>query len=142
MRTNVILDTGPLVALFNSNDAFHLWTIETLAPTTAPLLTCEPVITEACYLLNKISPGIGNSKIMSLLERKFIKISFDLAEQFDRVHQLSLKYSDTPMDFADACVVRMTEVHATSSIMTLDSDFRIYRKNDKKMLSLHIPPER
>ena len=142
MRTNVILDTGPLVALFNSNDAFHLWTIETLAPMTAPLLTCEPVITEACYLLNKISPGIGTSKIMSLLERKFIKISFDLAEQFDRVHQLSLKYSDTPMDFADACVVRMTEVHATSSIMTLDSDFRIYRKNDKKMLSLHIPPGR
>ena len=35
MRTNVILDTGPLVALFNSNDAFHLWTIETLAPMTA-----------------------------------------------------------------------------------------------------------
>ena len=49
--------------------------------------------------------------------------------------------SDTPMDFADACLVRMSEIYPTSKIFTIDSDFRIYRKQDKKVVSLLIPNE-
>ncbi|MBF0290297.1 MAG: PIN domain-containing protein [SAR324 cluster bacterium] len=141
MKKNVIIDTGPLVALLNRKDHFHYWTLSTLESVQAPLLTCEPVITEACYLLDKGAPGLGTIQIMNLIKRQFIKISFNVTEQADRVKQLSKKYSDTPMDFADACIVRMSEIFTTSKIFTIDSDFRIYRKQDKKILSLLIPSE-
>lgn len=78
---------------------------------------------------------------MKLIKRQFIKISFNVTEQVKRIEQLSKKYSDTPMDFADACIVRMAEIYPTSKVFTIDDDFRIYRKQDKKVLSLLIPSE-
>ena len=78
---------------------------------------------------------------MNLIKREFIKIAFNITEQVERIEQLSKKYSDTPMDFADACLVRMSEIYPTSKIFTIDNDFRIYRKQDKKVVSLLIPNE-
>ena len=92
-------------------------------------------------MLDKKGPGLGTIQIMNLIKREFIKIAFNITEQVERIEQLSKKYSDTPINFADACLVRMSEIYPTSKIFTIDSDFRIYRKQDKKVVSLLIPNE-
>ncbi len=139
MKSRVIVDTGPLVALLNRNDRFHSWAVEIMDNLTLPLLTCEPVITEACYLLNKMSPTQGTSNILALIQQRFIEVSFNLGEQFERVRQLAQKFADTPMDFADACLVRMCEIHSHSTVLTLDRDFKIYRKNNTQVINSLIP---
>ncbi len=83
MKGNAIVDTGPLVALLNRNDHFHQWTLSILESIKSPLMTCEPVITEACYLLNKGSPGLGMTQIMSLIDREFITIQFSITEHVE-----------------------------------------------------------
>lgn len=139
MKSKVIVDTGPLVALLNRNDRFHQWAVEAIGNISPPLLTCEPVITEACHLLDKQSPAQGTTKILDLIQRDFIKVDFLLNEQHERVRQLSKKYADTPMDFADACIVRMCEIHSQSVVLTLDRDFEIYRKNNSQVIGCLIP---
>lgn len=139
MKSKYIVDTGPLVALLNRNDRFHAWAIEVMNGVDLPLLTCEPVITEACYLLNRVSPAQGTHGITGLIQKRFIKIDFNLNEQYERVGQLSAKFADTPMDFADACIVRMSEIHSHTTVLTLDQDFEIYRKNKAQVINCLIP---
>ena len=57
------------------------------------------------------------------------------------VHQLMQRYKSVPMSLADACLVRMAEIYPNSLVLTLDSDFRIYRKNKNEIIPLVIPNE-
>ena len=68
-----------------------------------------------------------------------LMVSFDLKENIDEVHHLMRKYADIPMSLADACLVRMSEIHIGSSILTLDHDFRIYRKNGRQVIPTIMP---
>lgn len=73
MKSKIILDTSPLVAFIDKSDHFHQWTTEIWNTLIPPLLTCETVIAESCFLL-KNTYG-GESAVLSLLEAKVIKIS-------------------------------------------------------------------
>jgi len=68
-----------------------------------------------------------------------VTINFDLSSNVDRVLSLMKKYADTPMDFVDACLVSMTEQKRDCRLLTLDSDFRIYRRFERQAISLLIP---
>lgn len=119
MRRQVILDTGPLVAFFNLRDKYHDWTVVQWSSIRPPLLTCEAVISEACFLLREWNKGA--SSVFELLERKVLEISFSLADQVAPVSYLLKKYGNVPASLADACLVRMAELHERSSIITLDA---------------------
>lgn len=43
------------------------------------------------------------------------------------------------MDIADACMVRMSELHPNSEVLTVDSDFTIYRKHQRNVIPLITP---
>jgi len=64
---------------------------------------------------------------------------FDFEAEAGAVWRLLDKYDDVPMDFADACLVRMTEVHAGSRVWTVDSDFKVYRRNGRQTIALIFP---
>jgi predicted nucleic acid-binding protein len=68
-----------------------------------------------------------------------LQIDFSLQTEIEAVEKLIKKYADVPMDFADACLVRMSELTGNATVFTLDSDFHIYRKNGKKKIDLIIP---
>jgi len=138
MRRQVILDTGPLVAFLNGRDKHHDWAEAQWAQTQPPLLTCEAVISEACFLLRQWEEGAGS--VFKLLQRKVLDISFCLADHIVPVGILLRKYGDVPISLADACLVRMAELHDSSSIMTLDADFRIYRKHKRRIIPVLAPP--
>ena len=120
------IDTGPLVAFLSRHDSFNEWAIETLDLIEGPLLTCEAVISEACFLLRG-SRG-GPDAVLALVEREIVIVDFDLAAQVQAVRKLMDKYASVPMSLADGCLVRMAELDKTLSIVTLDSDFHVYRR--------------
>lgn len=103
------------------------------------MLTCEAVITEACFLMQNVYDG--EQAILSFIRQDFLRIDFSLSAEVESVMSLMKKYENIPMSLADACLVRMCEIEQGSAIFTLDSDFRIYRKNRNAKIPLIIPNE-
>ncbi|MGQ0504618.1 MAG: type II toxin-antitoxin system VapC family toxin [Myxococcaceae bacterium] len=121
-----IVDTGPLVAFLDRADRFHEWARRTLEQFEAPLLTCDAVIGETWHLLGRARRGRG--ALLDLVHSKNLAIRFSLASDGPAAFKLMVKYADQPMSVADACLVRMAELDATATIITLDSDFKVYRR--------------
>lgn len=139
MRRRVLLDTGPLVAFLKRQDHFYSWVTEEWARIEPPLLTCEAVISEACFLLRNVYGG--QEAVICLIDTGVVQISFRLAEEARVVGELLTRYQSVPMFLADACLVRMAERYSNSSLLTLDSDFRIYRKNKSQIISVIMPED-
>ena len=133
----VIIDTGPLVAFLNKSDFFHSWALTQFAQLNPPFFTCESVISEVCFLLRNTESGLQST--LSLLERELIQIPFNLDSEISTINNLIKKYKDVPISLADACLVRMSEQISDSTICTLDSDFKIYRKEKRKVIPVIIP---
>jgi predicted nucleic acid-binding protein len=139
MKRDVILDAGPLVAYLSKNDNYHAWAIEQLEQISFPLLTCEPVITEASFLVYR---STGSSQIIvEMLQQGLLVIPFVISDEINAIVQLMQKYSNVPMSLADACLVRMVEIYSKNEVLTLDSDFYIYRKYEQQQIPLIIPPD-
>jgi len=133
-----LADSGPLVALLNRCDAHHGWTREQFDHVPCPVLTCEGAVTEAAYLLH--ADGLPPWGVLDLIEREILAVRFNLEPNLDRVLSLMKKYRDTPMDFVDACLVAMTEAKRDCRLITLDSDFRVYRRFERQAIPLICPP--
>jgi predicted nucleic acid-binding protein len=135
-----IVDTGPLVAFFDRSERYHLWAAERIDELDAPLLVCEPVLTETIYLLARFPKA--QDALFGLLLNGALRLAFRLEEHIGALHRLMRKYRDTPMSLADACVVRMAEIHEDHSVLTLDSDFTVYRKQGRIPIALMRPGKR
>lgn len=139
MKTRVLLDTGPLIASLNSSERHHSWTVERLKNISPPLLTCEAVISEACFVLKAIPQA--STRVLEMVQRGFVEIPFRLDQEIKTVQRLMKKYSNLPASLADVCLVRMSEIYDQSSIFTLDHDFDIYRQHGRRTIPV-IMPER
>jgi predicted nucleic acid-binding protein len=138
MRRQVLLDTGPLVAFLKPQDQFYGWVTTELATIQPPLLTCEAVVAEACFLLR--NTYAGEETVLSLITDEYIQIPFRLEEEITAIRQLLTGYRSVPMSLADACLVRMAEEYNDSLLLTLDSDFQIYRKSKNQVIPVLMPP--
>lgn len=132
-----LTDSGPLVAFLNHRDEHHDWAADQFSHLTNPLLTCEGAITEATHML--YFDGLPPWSVLELLERNIVVVQFELESHLDRVLTLMKKYADMPMDFVDACLVAMTEEKRNCKLLTLDSDFRIYRRFERQTIPLIAP---
>lgn len=128
----ILLDTGPWVAFIDRNDSHHAWAKAAIDELHPPLVTCEAVVAEACFLT-----GGARSVVLEMLATGAVEIDFSLGLALEQVRKLMSKYSDVPMSFADACLVQMANVQA-SRVLTVDSDFRIYRTG-RRALELIAP---
>jgi len=135
--TVAIVDTGPLVALFDRAERHHDWVAERFKELEAPLLVCEPVLAEAMYLLARYSTA--PDVVLELIGNGALSVAFRINEHIDTLRKLLQKYRDTPMSLADACIVRMSEIHDRHAVLTLDSDFLAYRKHGRTSLPLIHP---
>ena len=133
----VLADTGPLVAALRARDRHHGWTRAQLVALPGPLLTCEAVLSEAFFLLQTV-PG-GHAALATLIDRGVVEVRFDFQDERQGVLRLLRKYADMPMSFADACLVRMSEIHRDASVLTLDQDFVTYRRNGRERIPLLAP---
>lgn len=132
-----IVDTGPLVAFLDRSERHHRWVTERIGGLEAPLLLCEPVLTEAMVLLARWPNA--QDILLGLLENGALLLAFRVDEHVPALRKLHRKYSDTPMSLADACIVRMAELYERHFVLTLDSDFSVYRKKGNMPLPLISP---
>lgn len=137
MKARTIVDTGPLVALLDRKDSYHGWVKAQLESIDPPLDTCEAVLSEAAFLLSRL-PG-GPQALLELVAKGLVAVSFSLQAEARPVQQLLLRYANVPMSLADACLVRLSEIHAESLVLTLDSDFRIYRRHGRSAIPVLLP---
>jgi predicted nucleic acid-binding protein len=136
--SRVVVDTGPLVALLNRSDRHHGWVRQVLDTVEPPIFTCEAVVSEACFLLSRVPDG--QDAVLDLLSKDILKVDFRLSSEVDSLRALMQKFRSVPMSFADACLVRMSELEPRTRVLTLDSDFRLYRRNRKQVIPTVIPP--
>jgi predicted nucleic acid-binding protein len=133
----VLVDTGPLVAFLSANDAYHGWVVERWQDLRPPLLTCEAVLSEAVFLLQR--KALSERGLVELVERGLVRLDFSLAADIAAVATLLRRYADVPMSLADACLVRMSEVYSDSRMFTLDSDFKLYRRLGRRAIAAIAP---
>jgi predicted nucleic acid-binding protein len=131
----VLVDTGFLVAFLGRHDSRHAWAVAAACKYPPPWQTCDGVLTETFHLLG----GPGRPSLTELLHLGSLVSSFSLSMDVESILMLMQKYSDVPMSFADACLVRMTEVVANSMLLATDSDFRVYRRHDRQVIPCTLP---
>ncbi len=137
MLDKVIVDTGILVAAIDRRDTHHDWVTEQLKHISPPLLTCEAVISETWFLLQRVKNG--RETLLQLLTDRHVEIRFDLQLELAAILALLNRYQSVPASLADAALVRMSELYSHSYVFTLDSDFQIYRKNRDLPIPLITP---
>lgn len=138
----ILIDTGPLVALVDRDEANHFacWEVLSELPRRRALVTTAPVLTEVFYLLRRVKQG--PDKLFELLRILNISIANLSIDHLVRVEELMKRYGDLPMDFADAVVVAVAEEQMIRTVMTLDyRDFQIYRPLHVKRLELLPRPK-
>ena len=135
--TRIIVDTGPLVAYFNRRDRWHRWVADHMATLDPPLVTCEPVLTEACFLIQRA--GGKPADLIHKIVQRGLEIGIDLEDDASGIESLMQRYADTPRSLADACLVRLTERISDCRLFTLDSDFEHYRRNGRQVIPLLHP---
>lgn len=135
--SRVIADAGVIVGLVRPRDQWHEWAVNEASRLSPPFYTCEAVIAEASFLVRDLWPA--QQRILGMLSDEMLKIAFSMEAEVERIRSLMEKYSDLPMSLADACLVRMSEIHDDASVFTVDSDFLIYRKNGRKKIPLISP---
>ena len=129
-----IADTGLVVAVLAADDPAHAWAVDAFRR-HSPFHICEAVLAEACSFFPTPQP------VLTLVARGDLVLGFDLAAELPRVLELAAKYADQPMDLADACVVRMSELSDRCRVWTVDrADFTAYRRHGRQSVPCDFPP--
>jgi uncharacterized protein len=133
---NAIADTGLLVALGRAADQYHDWAAQIAEQITWPALTCEAVLAETAFHLQ------SSERVLELLKGDLIRIAFDCTKHVEHLHALATRYADQKPDLADLCLIRMSELYPLHTIITVDEDFRFYRRNKREAIPLLCPPRK
>jgi predicted nucleic acid-binding protein len=130
-----IADTGFLVAFANRRDSHHQWAVELAERVTEPLLTCEAVLAETAFHL-------GSSALtLAFVRDGLVRLSFAANDHISRLAELASRYADRKPDFADLCLIRLSELYPQYPVVTTDvSDFRVYRRGRREAIPLIYPP--
>ena len=135
--TPVLLDSSVIVTLLHRGEQRHAECAALLESLDRPLITCEAVITESCYLLKR-SPEAMQAMLANV-EQGVFDIRFQLSESIAHVSTLMKKFGDIPASFADACLIQMADELNTGDILTLDTDFLSYRWRRTHRFNLLLP---
>jgi uncharacterized protein len=131
-----IADTGLLVAFANRSDRYHDWAVSVATRVREPLLTCEAVLAETAFHLGSVSV------VLAMVREGLVMPAFDCRQHLHRLMELADRYADRKPDFADLCLIRMSELHPRHSVITVDrGDFSIYRRNKRETIPLVCPPQ-
>jgi predicted nucleic acid-binding protein len=131
------VDTGVIVALLDRSERYHARCVTAVEGLEQPLVTCEAVIAESCYLLRGL-PGAADT-VLKNVERGVFQIPFQLSRATAAVRSIVRKYRDLAPGFADACLIQLADELDTGDILTLDRDFESYRWRRNRPFNLLVP---
>ncbi|GAB6091090.1 type II toxin-antitoxin system VapC family toxin [Spirochaeta dissipatitropha] len=132
MTNSILIDSGPIIALFDHDDSYHFQIKEYIKINKCNLITTTAVATEVSHMLNfNVNVQIA---FLEWILREGI-ILFEIQQKhISRIIELTKKYADLPMDFADATLVIAAEHTGIRKIISIDSDFDIYRLPGKELI--------
>jgi len=119
------------------NDTHHQWALEQFRRIQPPLLSCEAVVAETCFLLKR--SGFDPALALRFIERGVVQLPFVLQEQIVAVCSLFKRYEKVPASLADAALIRLAEINDSPLLLTTDSDFHIYRRHGRQTIPLICP---
>ena len=129
-----IADTGFLVAFANRRDEFFPWAHALAENVHEPLLTCEAVLAETAFHLR------DSALTLKFVETGLVRLAFDMKSQEAELAELARRYADRQPDLADLCLIRMSELNPKLPVITVDGDFRVYRRNRRESIPVVMPP--
>ena len=132
---NAIADTGFLVALLEVHDEHHAWAIETARQISWPALTCESVLSETAFQVR------SSALPLEMVRDGMLSVPFEFASHIGHLHSLATTYAARRPDLADLCLIRMSELYPHHTVITVDADFRVYRRNKREAIPLLTPPK-
>jgi uncharacterized protein len=136
--SRILVDTGPLVAIFDNQDAHHQTCVQVLEQLDGPLYTCWPVVTEAAWLLRHSPRAV--QRLLGSINTNFLELLSLAGSEAEAVAALMKKYETIRPQLADIALVYLAGRDDIDTIFTLDHrDFSIYRANRRR--SFHIIPE-
>ena len=113
---------------------YHEWAVSVAEQVTEPLLTCEAVLAETAFHLQ--DAGL----VLEMIADGLMTLSFDCNDHLPQLAVLAKRYKDRTPDLADLCLIRMSEIYPRHNIITVDDDFRLYRRNKREIIPLISPP--
>jgi predicted nucleic acid-binding protein len=122
-----LTDTGSLVALIDEDDAYHQECASRVPELPPPMVAPWPCFTEAMHLLNRAGGHRAQEKLWNYVTLGALIIHASSVEEQTRMREMMVKYSNVPVDLADAALVAAAEVLGVQRIFSIDSDFYIYR---------------
>jgi len=131
-----IADTGFIVAFRNRNDQHHAWAVDVARQLDGASLTCESVLSEAAFHLR------SSEAVLVLISSGMLEVGFDCGQNILQLQDLATRYADRHPDLADLCLIRMSELYPRHMVVTVDEDFRVYRRNKREAIPLLCPPNK
>ncbi len=130
----ILVDSGPLIALFDASDRYHSKAVDFIKNNKYPLIKTIASVTETLHLLD----FNRNAQIdfIEWIHRGGVEIANIENTDFGRLKKLTEKYRDLPMDFADSCLVYLAEKNNLYTIATIDRDFSIYRIKGRRKFKI------
>lgn len=126
-----------MIGFANRNDIHHTWALNVASRVTEPLLTCEAVLAETAFHLRDVP------LVIAMIRDGLIALAFDCQDHLPQLTALASRYGDRQPDFADLCLIRMSELYPRHSVIMVDrEDFRVYRRNKRETIPLICPPDR
>jgi predicted nucleic acid-binding protein len=132
----VIADTGFLVALAREDDQYHDWAAQVAEQVSWPALTCEAVLAETAFHLR------SSQEVLGMLRDHIVRVAFDCESEMEHLYALAARYADRKPDLADLCLIRMSELYPRHTVITVNDDFRVYRRNKREAIPLLTPPRK
>lgn len=125
----IVVDAGPLIALFDGSDRHHQAAVQFVRDTRQPLVTNAPVLAEVCWVLDfSVQAQLDCLRWVE----QAIRIDDGTGADLPRICAIIDKYKDLPADFADASLVALCERLNCFDVATVDADFTIYRNATRR----------
>lgn len=128
-----IADTGFIVAFLNRRDHFHSWAVKLSGQVDKPLVTWEAVLAEAVFHTGSAE------KVLALLRMQLLQVVMDFSVCQPRLEVFAKRYADRSPDLADLCLICLSERFPSLPVITVDGDFKIYRRHQREAIPVLMP---
>lgn len=133
----IVVDTGPLVAMANEQDRYHVRCVEWFDEAPRPLLVPAPILTEVCYLLERERGAVVEAEFLRSVRDEVFTLVALTRSDLDRMAELVETYSSLPLGAADASVIAVAERLKVTEVATLDRrHFTVVRPSHVDALTL------
>jgi len=132
MLTEILIDAGPIIALFDKDDSYHEKILNFIKDKGFRFVTTTAVVTEVSHMLDfNVNVQV---QFLEWIENDGIRLYEIKQKDIIEIIELTKKYKDRPMDFADATLVIAAKRTGIKKIISIDSDFDVYRLPGKELI--------